>query len=651
MKRTIQTGIVCGLLLGSCQYDEDIAPVGSDYQVDRLGKRFGNAFTVSNVEKAVNNLLQRKANGGRIASVSLTPTHYYYKLNPQNHDQLIEMEQEGYDYWDVPLDYDIPETLSPLPLEEFTAYQDPILGPNQITYHYTLVPRGGVIPIAKQASRLDELFLFDEDAGDEWDGEDPDIKPEDIPDHWEPQPFKPALCADDNGMEYNCLEHMARKPETQKFNRLYEGTVFLLSLGINLKELYNEIMILSGNEDELIDLEEKPAVAARRYYPEGSLYVEDNSIGRNVPIKYTRVKARRWFKLSKTYTNASGKFRIGKGFRKKATILVKFKNGNATIRGINGKLIIWQYIWPVKKNLGTFSRSSMQSLNYTFKYSADAHSNTARYWTAAVAINAVYEMNQLCSRFGISTPPSNLNVWLSSKVTKKASAPMLRRIGHTSDVVKAIQLMLGVWGAATIEVVKKVVPDITYNYVRNERCEEFNLFFRTMLHELAHGVHYRKAGNNYWASYIAYIVKEGGYGSHNSGGVGHCAVGEAWAYYLDNTFRREYYAGFSGNIAANIRVESLRQLENHTPTTSAPVNRFSTGSEGWIPFGMLHDMTDTGETIASVNDAVNGYSVSGIYKGFTSGSTSVSKLTSNILAGNGNRQLNQVNTLRKSYGW
>jgi hypothetical protein len=43
-------------------------------------------------------------------------------------------------------------------------------------------------------------------------------------------------------------------------------------------------------------------------------------------------------------------------------------------------------------------------------------------------------------------------------------------------------------------------------------------------------------------------------------------------------------------------------------------------SEGWIPWGMLHDMTDTGEpAVTLISDGVNGYSMYNVFRGFNSG--------------------------------
>jgi len=51
------------------------------------------------------------------------------------------------------------------------------------------------------------------------------------------------------------------------------------------------------------------------------------------------------------------------------------------------------------------------------------------------------------------------------------------------------------------------------------------------------------------------------------------------------------------------------------------------------------------------NPHVSGYTISGIFRGFHSGSDNPISLRNAILVNNGNSQSTQVNTLMNSYGW
>lgn len=92
-------------------------------------------------------------------------------------------------------------------------------------------------------------------------------------------------------------------------------------------------------------------------------------------------------------------------------------------------------------------------------------------------------------------------------------------------------------------------------------------------------------------------------------------------------------------------LEKLRRDETTLDTT----NR--TDSRGWIPSGMLHDCTDVGEhATTGITDIASGYSMSALFRGYTSSATTVQTLRSNILSTNGNAQATQVNAVT-SYGW
>lgn len=94
-------------------------------------------------------------------------------------------------------------------------------------------------------------------------------------------------------------------------------------------------------------------------------------------------------------------------------------------------------------------------------------------------------------------------------------------------------------------------------------------------------------------------------------------------------------------------------LERQRRDDNISVEQFNGNfSRGWIPWGMLHDLTDVGEpAITLVNDQASGYSINGLYRGFGSSVTTVQGLRAAILSNNNNNQATQVNTLVTSYGW
>jgi len=167
-------------------------------------------------------------------------------------------------------------------------------------------------------------------------------------------------------------------------------------------------------------------------------------------------------------------------------------------------------------------------------------------------------------------------------------------------------------------------------------------------HEFGHAIHYNQAGNTFWVDLIAAILRNGGYGTKTSTGHGHIAVAESWGYFIGATFNVIRYNSFS-----SISNLDRRFLENQRRDDSVP-QQFTGGtySFGWIPWGAMHDLIDNSEPAGtSIIDNVNGYSINGIFKGYTSNSTTVQGLKTAILTNNNNSQSTQVNTLITSYGW
>lgn len=128
------------------------------------------------------------------------------------------------------------------------------------------------------------------------------------------------------------------------------------------------------------------------------------------------------------------------------------------------------------------------------------------------------------------------------------------------------------------------------------------------------------------------------------------AVVESWGYFIGHTFTERKYRPLDINIA----IEQVNRLERQRRDDSVP-RRFNTTLniwEGWIPWGMNHDLIDVGEpAITGINDLVSNYTINGIFKGYTSSTTTIPGLRASILSNNGNNQATQVNTLVTSYGW
>jgi hypothetical protein len=563
-------------------------------------------------------------------------THNYVRFAPQNEDQLILLHNLGYDLYDVPLDADITNS------GEY--YQDPSLPSSAITYQYSLIPANYTLPTSVPHSILYQVFLFDETAGDEADA---DYDP------WAPDPGD-GYCYDEYGQAYICGSEpriYLRKATAGLPEDLYrKTTIELLNAGINLKELYNEAMKLVGLTDEIIPVENTNG-RTQSVNPSGYVKVLDNATGVYVPVKNVTVKARRWFKLDKVLTDANGYFLIGKSYRSKANIVLKFRNDDITIRGISGLLKFWEYAQALEKECGLYSENALINMNINLAYNSNADTYGALQWAAAHCMNTHYESKQFAQTNAIDGAYPAMNIWISSAVTQAAAAPMLRSIAGTSAVNNTITYLLPGIAPAVKKLVENWLPDVTMRLqgtgTTTRTADRLNHVF---FHEFAHGMHYNKVGNNYWASYIAYIVTNNGYGNKTTIGSGRVAVGESWGNFIGGTFNRSKYTSIP--LIFNRERDFLENQKRNDNVSLRLVTGTTNLYEGWIPWGMLHDLTDSGEPSSTlINDQVNGYTISGIFKGFHSGSDNVTNLKNAILVNNANSQSTQVNTLVSSYGW
>ncbi len=545
------------------------------------------------------------------------PSHYYVRFKPADIDRLIDLEEAGYDLWDEPLT----ET------DIASAGRSSATQSEDIPWLYTAVPVGMALPSHIQTEVLDQLFLWDEDAGDENDPEDP----------WEPEPDPCHFYDPSCGCYVTCRR-------AYRENAILKSMKALKEANINPLALYNEAMRISGNEGEMVDPAEAQAQrTGRRYNPAGTVMIDETALGVQVPLRGVKVKARRWFKMDNTYTNAAGGFSISKGFRQKAAVLVKFKNARASVRGIIGTFRAWEYVQVLKHKLGTYTREGMQNISFNFSYSPDAGSRPAAHWVAGTYFNSMWDAHDFSAVNQIAAPPAGLNVWVSSAVTAEASAPMARRVLETSALSAFIDLFLVGTGhpelAAIKRILQRLAPDITCRYgSQTANTRGYNELYDTFTHELGHAMHYSRVGNNYWAAYAGYIVANGGYGNKTTNGSGRIAVSEAWGFYVGNTMTANNYETTSANL-----------LRFHTDFLEF---QFPGDTEWWewIVYGMFHDMTDNGEPPnTGVIDNVNTYTPNQLFSGLRENVTTVRGYQQEVLNGNNNQQAAQVDQLVTSY--
>jgi len=579
-----------------------------------------NPFTVDNFQKAITNLNATNTNGRTevFCSDCLPPstTHNYVQFNPQNEDQVIRLHNIGYDLYETPLDENVAVSYV-IPDADFVPL-------------FTLVPSNYGLPSDVPHQVIGQVVLFDEDAGDNNDPEEP------IEDPWEPEPPCPSCCIN----PYLC-PRMETDPEEK--NPMKKLTRSLMKAGVDMHALTDELFRASGNEAELDEIK-KPGgrTQSTRYFPAGFIRVEDTSVGRIVPVKNVLVKSRRWFKIGATFTREDGYFGINKGYRKQAKIIIEFQNSRASFRGISGLLKLWEYVFPLETTAGDFERGALQNVEHVFRNPGSAIDRSLT-WVAAHGMNTLFEGDQNNNARGILPPSNQLRVWVSNAITQSASAPMLRAVANSSQLVTTIQYLFPGVGSAAAKIIRAFAPDITLRVQDGgNNLRSADNIINTFYHEYAHATHYRQVGNGYWAAYIATIVGNGGYGSKTSSDAGRIAVAEAWGFYVGNTLTAQKYNSVGSAPAMLIARANIDGLENQVPGDNS--------WQQWIPFGLYHDMTDIGEPpFTTVIDNANLYNMQQIFRGLQPNVTSVQGFRQEILNRNNNLQVTAVNQLVTSY--
>ena len=579
-------------------------------------------------------------------------THYYVRFKPADVDQLADLEQAGFSLFFEPLDENAA-----------AGYQAPAPGTTEIPWVYTTVPVGTPLPQYIQQERLADLYLATEDAGDERD-----------PDPWAPTPPEPCREWDPSchcyvrcGTSRNNLATdpsvngtATSQPDLQAPNRQQEAVAELRKQGISPLDLYNEAMHITGHDDEVVFNPESSfrsgstgedigaiTQSTKRYYPSGNVMVQskDTRGFTNVPLRRVNVLSRRWFKLGHAYTDANGRFYINKGYRQKAKLIVEFKTDQATTRGFNKSADIWDVALPIRHQMGAYSETQMENMNYTFSYQYDSRTKGALSWAAATAFNTLYGMYDYAAANGILTPPQDINIWLAADFTNGGSAPMLRKLATTTATGQFINYILP-GGVIFKRLVQRAIPDITirFDYGLDNTTFSTNDIDEVLSHELGHSIHYRQVGNDYWTSYINYIIASGGYGIKTNNDAGRIAISEAWGYYTGYNFTSEKYRNLSVYYLADYY---RRALEDQVPSNDVyDYNR-------WVVFGMLYDMTDNGENTnyTHVIDNVNSYNMAQVFKGLQPDVVSVRQYQQRILTQNSSKQAPELEQLVTSYFW
>ena len=265
---------------------------------------------------------------------------------------------------------------------------------------------------------------------------------------------------------------------------------------------------------------------AQKVTPQGKITMHDDFSNKDIPVKGVKVRGHRFVKYSTGYTDETGHYELGSGFRHRLHYAIVFDN----IMGFD--------IWG---NYGPFARANY-NMGWHSKEGYNKNIPTSKKaWGWAAINNAAYDYYKMCEQTGISKPPRNLKIW-SFKSTSKSSAPMLRRLwhcigfnSHSAWFSFFINMGYGQLASELNLLLKVFMPDITIGLSH----KKYNYIYNSTNHELAHASHFSAVGSAYWAQYVSYIMSYGAYGNGTGKNAELCGIGEMWGYAMGYIQERE----------------------------------------------------------------------------------------------------------------
>ena len=262
-------------------------------------------------------------------------------------------------------------------------------------------------------------------------------------------------------------------------------------------------------------------------YPQGRISIEDEALGGKViGVAGVRVSCNVFVKFAHTYTDGDGNYKIDKAFGSNPRYRLVFKNKKGF--GIGMNLILF----PASvSGLGKHSPSG-----YSITVSKKSNRPLFR---RCVVNNACWDYYNACTSDAgvISTPPSNLRIWLFDFLACSSSPMFQQGVMIDGSIVEDY---LGEY----CKLVKFFLPDITLG-LKNDR--DYASIYSATMHELAHASHFMQAGKDYWNALEEYVLRSfitSGfitYGVGTEKNHGYCEVAEMWAYYMETRLYRERY--------------------------------------------------------------------------------------------------------------
>jgi len=316
------------------------------------------------------------------------------------------------------------------------------------------------------------------------------------------------------GIKYEILDHCY----------IAEHEVQTRSDGIDWDAVEREAFRLTGNE-KMLALDTKGSSTA--VAPSGRITLLDPKHSSEPEgVANVRVSCNVFVKFSRCYTDEDGYYEMSKKFSSNPRYRLVFKNKKGFAIGLN------TILFPA--SVSTLGRHSPEGVSAEI-----SQSSNGALFRRCVVNNATWNYYENCTTDAgsISTPPSDLRIWIFKDMKASSTVMLKRGVGIDGSLLEEL---LGDY----YFLVKMFLPDITLGL---KGKDDYASIYASTVHELAHTSHYAVVGNDWWSTLETYIiksfVKSGGetYGSGTEKNAGYCEVAETWAYYVESKLYRERY--------------------------------------------------------------------------------------------------------------
>ncbi len=289
----------------------------------------------------------------------------------------------------------------------------------------------------------------------------------------------------------------------------------------SLGELEDAAYEHSGNGDMLV----KDELRAK-HSPCGTFTVYNDKTKKYEGVAGIAVRMGKFVKWFHVYTDRDGYYFTKSTFRTDPHYWIYFDNKKGFKIGS----------WSVFANarLCAMGKHSNKGYSHAFEKGSEM-------WAHCLVNNATYYMYENYESY----IPSDMRLWVLDNSGKGSAAMLGHKTASKQKILAVMGASLGLGSAAVetlIPALTALAPDII---VGSEGKGAWKLY-ETTCHELAHSMHFKKVGKNYWDKYIDGIIElrnKGlyGYSDKDSNFSGYIGVGETWGYAMGYYMANKYF--------------------------------------------------------------------------------------------------------------